>query len=271
MRLLWHTVRVDADADVLDALLPLLPQAEHPMPPLAAMHYTAMHDPGGGDGDEWLVTEEGDELARVADAAAAAEAVYVRMHRRAFELASRRGWSRVHGSTVDLDGHRVVLVGRAGVGKTTLALRLLYDGADVQGDESVLVRADGTSLAVPRAFHVKAGTDVFVPELRALAPLPTVEDVRVVDPRRARSPWVLTEAPVAHVVLLERGSGRVPSIEAVGGAELLEELVQQSFPLTEGKAGLVRTLVGALSRARGHRVTGGDPAATVSALRAVLR
>ncbi|MET0628656.1 MAG: hypothetical protein ABW033_09390 [Acidimicrobiia bacterium] len=264
-------MRVDADADVLDALLPLLPQATHPMPPLATMHYTARRSSGGSDGEGWDVGEEGDHLVRVGDAGAASDAIYVRMHRRAFELASRRGWSRVHAATVDLDGSRVLLVGQAGVGKTTLALRLLYDGADVQGDESVLLRADGTSLAVPRAFHVKAGTDSFVPELRELGELPRVEEVTVVDPRLARAPWVLTDAPIDHVVLLERGEARQPAIEPVGRAAVLEALVQQAFPLTESKAVLVRTLAGAIGAAQGHVATGGEPAATVSALRAVLR
>jgi len=275
LRLLWHSVHVDADAEVLDALLPLLPQATHPMPALATMHYTARRSGDGADGEGWDVGEEGDHLARVSDARAASDAIYVRMHRRAFELASRRGWSRVHAATVDLDGSRVLLVGPAGVGKTTLALRLLYDGADVQGDESVLLRADGTSLAVPRAFHVKAGTDAFVPELRELGELPRVEDVTVVDPHLARAPWVLTDAAIDHVVLLARGDAgqatNEPVVEPVSRAAVLEALVQEAFPLTESKAVLVRTLAGAIGGAQGHTATGGDPAATVSALRAVLR
>ena len=64
---------------------------------------------------------------------------------------------------------RVLVVGPSGSGKTTLAARLLLDGADVQGDESVLVRRDA-SLAVPRALHLKPGYAPLLPELAALAP-----------------------------------------------------------------------------------------------------
>ena len=99
-----------------------------------------------------MVTEEGDLLATVATPEDAADVVHVRAHRHAFELASLSGWAQVHAATVDLattEGReRVLVVGPSGAGKTTLATRLLLDGADVQGDESVLVRR-GESLAVP--------------------------------------------------------------------------------------------------------------------------
>jgi hypothetical protein len=268
-RLLWHTLHVDGDAEVLDVLVPLLPQARYPMPPRAALHYDVR---AGGDG--WEVREEGDRLSVARTVTEARDAVYVRAHRRAFELASLAGWSRVHAATVDLDGVRLLVVGPSGAGKTTLAVRLLFDGVAVQGDESVLVHRTGVSLAVPRAFHLKDRAAEVVPELRRFPDLFRVEDVLVLDPARVRSPWELAEAPVDHVVLLERparGGPVGPRAEPVPGPVVLEALLQQSFPVAESTAELVRTLSGALRSARGHRITGGDPAATVGALRRAIR
>ncbi len=274
LRLLWHTLHVAGDDEVLDVLLPLLPQARYPMPPRAVMRYDVR-----ACADVWEVREEGDTLSVARTVTDARDAVYVRTHRRAFELASLAGWSRVHAATVDFGGVRALVVGPSGAGKTTLAVRLLFDGVAVQGDESVLVHRTGVSLAVPRPFHLKAGAVDLVPELRTLPELPRVEDVMVLDPGLVRSPWELAEAPVDHVVLLDRspageegvGSPVEPVVEPVAGSVMLEALLHQAFPVVEGTADLVRTLSGAVGSAQGHRVTGGDPVATVGALRRVIR
>ena len=89
---MWHTVTVEADPEVVAILVALLPQAEHPMPATRSMHYTVERSDG-----RFVLREEGDELTVVPDAAGAADAIHVRAHRRAFELASLAGWSRVHG------------------------------------------------------------------------------------------------------------------------------------------------------------------------------
>ena len=258
------------DPQAVAQLAALVPDAEHPMRAQRSMRYTVTRGDAG-----YEVEEEGDALAILADADEAADAVHVRAHRRAFELASLAGWVRVHAATVDLDGTRVLVVGPSGSGKTTLAARLLLDGADVQGDESVLVRRDA-SLAVPRALHLKSGYAQLLPELAELGPtLPTVRDVTVLDPIRLGRAWRLREAPVDHVVLLADpvGEGGKESVRctAVDGGTVLEALLTDAFPLAETKARMVSTLAGAIVRARGHRLTPGPPAAMVEALRTAVR
>ncbi|MDQ1432273.1 MAG: hypothetical protein QOF40_2875 [Actinomycetota bacterium] len=261
---MWHTVTVEGDPEVVAILVALLPQAEHPMPATRSMHYTVERSDG-----RFAVREEGDELTVAPDAAGAADAIHVRAHRRAFELASLAGWSRVHAATVDLPAGRVLVVGPSGAGKTTLAARLLLDGADVQGDESVLVRR-GASLAVPRALHLKPGFERVLPELALRAgALPSVGDITVLDPSRLGRPWRLHEAPIRHVVLLD-GPGAVRCTLA-DRAAVLEALLADAFPLTETKAGIVATLAGAIAGAQGHRLSVGEPGAMVDALRRAVK
>ncbi len=267
-RLLWHSLRVEGDPTVVDHLAALLPDAEHPVPVVRTMRYTAAVGP---DGVGVTLTEEGDALDVVDDAATAADAIHVRAHRRAFELASLSGWARLHAATVDLDGARVLVVGPSGAGKTTLATRLLLDGADVQGDESVLVRR-GASLAVPRALHFKPGAVRLLPELAGVfATLPVVGDVTVLDPACVGRPIILRTASVDHVVLLARGDPERVRCEDVDGGIVLEALLTDAFPLTETKAGMVSVVAGAMLHARGHRLTAGRPDAMVDALRDAIR
>jgi hypothetical protein len=267
-RLLWHSLLVEGDPQVVDQLAAILPDAHHPVPALRSLRYTVDATPDGYD-----VAEEGDALARVATPEEAADVVHVRAHRRAFELASLAGWVRLHAATVDLDGVRVLVVGPSGAGKTTLATRLLLDGAEVQGDESVLVRR-GESLAVPRALHLKPGTDRVLPELAPVLPsLPVVNDVTVLDPARLGRPVELRLAPVAHVVLLAERSdppAGVVTCAPVDGGTVLEALLTDAFPLTETKARMVSVLAGAMVSARGHRLTSGPPGAMVETLRGAI-
>jgi len=259
LRLLWHTVTLAGDDDVVAALAELLPQAEHPMPARRAMSYRI----DAGD-DGYRVFEEGDALATAPTVEDARDEIYVRMHRRAFEFASLAGWVRLHCVTLDVDDRRVLIAGPSGIGKTTLALRLLADGLDVQGDESALVRAGG-SIAVPRAFHVKEGSRPLVPELADLIDRqPHLHDVRLLDPRLVRTRWSLREAPVDHVVVLERGDGPVRCAPADAG-DVLEVLVREAFLVTESKSTLVGTLA-AVARRGGHRLTVGDPRQMVEEL-----
>jgi hypothetical protein len=259
LRLLWHTVTLDGDDHVIASLVELLPQAEHPMLPVRTMAYRVEAVEAG-----YLVHEEGDPLTLAPTVEAARDEIYVRMHRRAFEFASLAGWVRVHCVTVDINGARVLIAGSSGVGKTTLALRMLADGLDVQGDESALVRP-GASLAVPRPFHVKAGTRDLVPELADLLDhRPRLHDVRLLDPTLVRSPWRLVDAAVEHIVVLKRTDGTV-SCERAAAGDVLEVLVRDSFVVTESKSALVGTLA-AVAKAGGHRLTTGDPRRMVEEL-----
>jgi hypothetical protein len=257
-------VTVEGRAEVVGALDELLADVAHPMPAAVQAAY-AVERPGPL-GTGFVVHEDGDRLAEVASATDARDVVHQRVHRRAFELAARKGWARLHGALVDVDGARVAIVGPAGAGKTTLALALALDGAGIQGDESLLVR-DGESLAVPRPLHLKPGIDHQLPALaRVLGDLPRVGDVAILDPgRHLALPWALSAAPVDHVVLLEPGDRSV-RCEPVGPTAAMPRLVPELFPLVEDKATLLARLSELVRATPVHTLTVGEPASMIGAI-----
>ena len=214
------------------------------------------------DGEGFVLADRGDELARPVDGAALGDEVHARVHRRAFEFASLQGWVRVHGVLATVAGRRVLVAGPSGAGKTTLALGLLARGETVDGDESVLVR-DGHARAVPRRFHVKAGSTAVVPAAEAwLAGAPTVgsSELRALDPRRAGSAWELRAAPLDDVVLLERSDGS-SEIEEATTPLLLDRLRAEVFRTVESRRVVVRQLATTLAAARLHRLRAGPDGA----------
>lgn len=265
-QLLWDEVAVEVPDELIgDALLAVTSFPQQPMSPCRSMAYRV-----GRSRDGYTIDEEGDRAATVATADEVRDVVHSRAHRRAFELASLKGWVRLHGALVDLDGARVLVTGPSGAGKTTFSTRLLLDGADVQGDESVLLR-DGESVAVPRPLFLEPGIAGPVPDLADLLPnLPRLGEVAVLDPAaQLGAAWELRIAPIDHVVVLDPGAGSV-TCEPASTREVLPRLAQELFPVTETKAVMLRALTAMLTTARCHRLRIGDPREMANALRDVI-
>ena len=238
-----------------DGLQYLVNSADHRFPAVATMRYSVV------TGDDGLheVREEGDRLDAVAEPDDVLDLVYRRVHQRAFELASLRGWVRLHAAVVDGPAGRTLLVASSGTGKTTLSCRLLLDGLSVPADESTLVRS-GVALPVARRFHLKANLEAAVPAVARFAEgLPSLDDgsIRAFDPGEAGMPWTIGAAPVAQVVLLERGSG--PStLDPASAVAVMPTIVAEAFKHQEPTGTLLAEIAGLLDRARCWRLVMGS-------------
>jgi hypothetical protein len=266
--LLWHEIELDvgaAGSETADLLRYLISSADHRVEALARMHYRVRAVDQG-----LMVEEEGDHLETVGPPEAVLDLLYRRVHQRAFELASLRGWVRLHAAVIDVaagagtDPVRLALVAPSGTGKTTLACRLLLDGQGAPADESTLVR-DGVALPVARRFHLKPGLEDVVTGLAAhTVGLPSLADgsVRAFDPAVAGFTWVVEERPVDHVVLVERhgsgpsGSGAAVAswLEPTSAVEAMPVLVDQSFPHQEPTGELLAQVAALLREARCWRL-----------------
>jgi hypothetical protein len=174
-------------------------------------------------------------------------------HRRLVERMSAEGWALLHGALAEVAGRRLILVGARGAGKTTLALRLLFDGRHVEGDEAVFVRA-GEAMALPRPFHLKADTERHVPELLPMLgrlPKGTAADGRPIeafDPRRAGFDWRLQIGRVDTTIVITPEHGGATQLRRRSPFETVRALLDFSL----GRAASNAVEVAAFSRLAEH-------------------
>jgi hypothetical protein len=219
----------------------------------------------------YRLLQDGDHLDTVRTPDDVLYVLYGRCHARALEPLAATGWAWLHGGIVGVAGRRVLLVGDKGVGKTTLALRMLHDGHRVEGDELVLIR-DGSALPLPRNLHVKEGSVALVPELAARwAELPSIgtssgEVIRAFSPSDAGFAWDIHDGGVDVAVVLRAGHGGAASGRPLTGVELVQRFVEHASVVPEARQQLVRTLAGLVGHVAGHELTIGDLAGTTAAL-----
>lgn len=182
----------------------------------------------------------------------------------------------IHAACLRRDGRRLLLVGAKGSGKTTLTLRLMLAGYEIEGDENVFLHGDG-AVARPRALHVKQSALRLVPELaNAISQRPFFEDylgqrIYNIDPRCVGSPWRIGYGPVDLVILLRPNHGGSSSIRPVPSMALVREIMPETAFPPSGRGAAVGALVSMCARARGFDLSLGDHAQAIRCIDAVCR
>lgn len=268
-QVLWHRVVVEVDDRDAAAQLARLGQgAAHDVVPLATAHLRVTGSAATG----YEVFDGADRLAEVATARLVLDEVFARVHRRAFELASLKGWVRFHGAVASIAGSRVAIVGPSGAGKTTVALALLAGGAAVETDESFVARG-GDVFSVARRLHVKPGTAERLSGLPWLVDAPVLDGdppLRVVDPTDHGLPWRLPLGPIDHVVVLQRVDG--PStVVPIAASAVVQGLIEECFPVTEARSAVVRQAAALVRGPALHAVGNGDDDRAPSLIAGLVR
>jgi hypothetical protein len=229
----------------------------------------------------YRLIEDGREPADLADPQDVLLDLYRRCYGRAAELMSDAGWVCIHGALATVGGTRVLLTGPKAVGKTTLALRLLFDGLAVEGDERVYVR-DGAAVALPRRFHCKPGATELVPELASwwddlpVITAPTTDGQRTIaafDPTVAGLPWTLLDGPLDASVLLAGPAVDVtrPTVRPVATGTAFPRVTSEVFGQPGSESATIAAAVASVIRSGPtFELERGTPEATAAALRGAL-
>lgn len=182
----------------------------------------------------------------------------------------------IHAACLRRGKSRVLLVGPKAGGKTTLALRLIQEGYEVEGDEHVFVTPEGI-VARPRGLRVKQSAASLLPDLaEALAAAPYYEDtlgqrIYNVDPRSvgARS-WRIEQGHVDVVVLLRPNHGGYSSIRPVSSLMLMQDVMIECGLAATDRSQAVGLLTRFIGAAKGFDLSLGDLGGAVICLNKVV-
>ncbi len=218
---------VTDDGGVAAAMDFLAQRAGPPYPPQRHLGVAVTTDQGG-----YRVRVDGVEGGRQYTPEAVVEDVFTTVYLRA--LAMFASHCLIRGAIGSAGGRRFLLCGNRRSGVTTLALRLLYDGAPIESDALALIGADGVT-AVARRFHLPAGTGALVPEIAgALDSLPRLrfgdEVLSAFDPSEAGFDWSTGTGAVDVVVWLDPNHGGQTRLAAMSHVEMIRRVMGRTSP-----------------------------------------
>jgi len=196
-------------------------------------------------GDDYEIQVDDAAPHRVAGLDNAGETVLALLNRGA--LGALRGFTKIHAGCGRWHGRRFLLVGPRYAGKSTLAAGLLCCGAEIEGDELVVIR-DGQATAYPRRLGIRAGALALVPGLAAVRP--AAGDGFYLSPSALGLPWRIATGPVDAVFFLEPNHGGPTRVEACPRYLMVQRVMAESEAPESGGRRWIREVSGMIDRAR---------------------
>lgn len=178
----------------------------------------------------YRITENGSIIEEVADKRNFIDFLHARLFSYALRERPRSGI--VHAALLRRRDKRLLIAGSRGTGKTTLTLRLLGAGYDMEGDEHVFIDGDGV-IARPRACRVKDTALKLLPDLAdVILDAPSYEDVRGVrifnlDPKAVGGHWRIMKGKVDCVIVLRPNHGGYSSLRPIPPMMAAQALISE--------------------------------------------
>jgi len=177
-----------------------------------------------------------------------------------------------HAGAVSIDGRGVMLPAASGSGKSTLVAALVADGAGYLSDEVVIV--DGGMLhPFPRPLGLKQGSFRLLGGLLERMPAATTDadlDQMSVCPDDIRPGAVADACQLDLVVFPHYEPGGTTTLEPMSRAAGVIEAIGNSFTFQRSAGPALDALAAAARRARFFRLSTGDLADAVAAVRSAL-
>jgi hypothetical protein len=187
------------------------------------------------------------------------------LHARLFSYALRERPRSgiVHAALLRRRNKRILIAGRRGAGKTTLALRLASEGYEMEGDEHVFIDGEG-AIARPRAYRVKHTALGLLPDLaKIILAAPYYEDVQGskifnVDPALIGGQWRIERGNVDYVIVLRPNHGGYSSIRPMPPMMVAQALISEIGMRDQDRGATIGVIAGIVARTRGFDLSLGD-------------
>jgi hypothetical protein len=192
-------------------------------------------------------------------------AVVDHLHSRLLSLSlqSRPRAGILHAASLRRGRRQVLIVGRQAAGKTTLALRLVQAGYDLEGDEHVFVEDDGV-IARPRACRVKETSLPLLPgAVEAIAASPVHIDYYGrrtfnIDPRAIGGSWRIEKGRADCIIVLQPNHGGYSSLRPMPPLVLSQALVSELGRREIGRAASIAAVARLATMSKGYDLSLGD-------------
>ncbi|MGJ5205392.1 hypothetical protein [Bradyrhizobium sp. HKCCYLR20261] len=221
----------------------------------------------------YRVLEDSRAIAEVMDTRSIVEFLHARLFSYALRERPRSGI--VHAALLRRQGRRLLMAGSRGSGKTTLTLRLVQSGWEMEGDEHVFLEADGV-IARPRACRVKSTSLPLLPDLAPIiAGAPVYQDVHGrmifnVEPTAIGAAWRIEWGRVDCVVILRPNHGGYSSIRAIPPMMAAQALLSEIGMRDLDRGASVGAVAALVARARTFDLSLGDHKSAMSCLARAL-
>ena len=223
--------------------------------------------------DRYRILEEG----RQAEEVTGLRSVVDHLHSRVlfFSVQAKPEAGILHAASLRSGRRRFLLAGAEAAGKTTLALRLIREGCELEGDEHVILDCDDV-IARPRACRVKESSLLLLPEFaKDISSTPFFVDgsgrkVFNVDPRMMGGTWCIRSGKVDRVIVLHPKHGGHSSLRPLPPTGLAQALLSD-LQLRGPDASIVVAAMAALVRhAKGFDLSLGDHDTAVKCIKCAL-
>ena len=211
--------------------------------------------------DSYRISEDGKDASEVIDLTALVEHLHYKVT--SLSLLTKPHAGILHAALLRRRGRRVLISGRAGAGKTTLALRLVQAGYELEGDEHVFLEDDGVT-ARPRGCRVKETSLPFLPgAAKAIATAPVYVDhlgrkLFNVDPRMIGGTWRIEKGRAERIIVLQPHHGGNTTLHRLQPLALSQALISELAVREAGRRASIRAVARLASESKGYDLSLGN-------------
>lgn len=168
----------------------------------------------------------------------------------------------IHGGCASYNEKTFLVVGEKWAGKTTLLCKLLLEGFDVHGDESVILEETHV-IPFPRRFFLKEESLLQLPELKELCLSSTryvFDDKKgyFIDPLGLGKTWSLAPKTPDSIIYLVPSHGEASKKEQIPGWQITEKIFKQADNFSNDAAQQLKDLSRLVNEARCYVLHSGN-------------